>query len=585
MGQAWPHGIPPAFLPRVTPLPRGIPVPRTLSLPHRLRPPFTSFRDVVAALFPLLLLTSIALLSDSPCHVALAATLDVLTPKGGCLTSRCVSYTRGRWLLASGTASTIMSVNGNLNYERYKISDSSAVLLRTNTINENSCCQLCAQADKCIYFHFQPPLVSGNGVCRLLTDLSKFTVDNTITSTAPSYIGGKCNPLAEVKNDPHFVGAEGTRFDFHGDLDRSFCLLTDRDLHINMGIKGYEDARMAVGGRRGGGGGKRRSRLPIRSWIRELYLTWRDSTGQQHSVFLRARDGREQARGESGFIERMEVDGRPLIPPTQVAQAVHLEGGFQMVLVAAEALGDGRDKDTYRVVVQDLLFLQLSVHAAHPLLQTADEAHTHFNVYVKYLNNTEAVHGVLGQTFRGEITRAKRAEEYGLLTRLLRAPIQADGDTGRGYLDGDVEDYTTSSINAADCTFATAWNEAWREAGEEPGEVRKEIQSHESVKEEGQQEAREESHGEQREDVRPDSEERQRVEHRKQGIAGRVDKSGEKGGNGQDDLTEGVGERKKGIWEDAGRVWERIGERGNFAAENGAAGLPPREQLVFEIFQ
>ncbi|CAI5972954.1 unnamed protein product [Closterium sp. NIES-64] len=39
--------------------------------------------------------------------------------------------------------------------------------------------------------------------------------------------------------DPHFRGADGTRFDFNGLLDRSFCLLSDRRIHINMGIKGY----------------------------------------------------------------------------------------------------------------------------------------------------------------------------------------------------------------------------------------------------------------------------------------------------------------------------------------------------------
>ncbi|CAI5502429.1 unnamed protein product [Closterium sp. Naga37s-1] len=435
--------LPPAApLPRATLLPRATPLPRAipLSLPRCLRAPFASFRHALAAILPLVLLSSILLSEDTSCHVARAESLDVLTPKGGCLTSRCVRYTRGRWLLPSGKASAIINANGNLNYERYKLTDSTDVILKTNVINVNTCCQKCAQADECVFFHYEPPLVPGNGVCRLLTSLDKFTVDNTKTSVDPSYIGGKCNPLAEVKNDPHFVGAEGTRFDFHGELNRSFCLLTDRDLHINMGIKG------------------------------ELYMTWRDPIGRQHSVFLKARDGKEQTQGERGLIERMVVDGRPLTPPTQVGQAVHGEGTFHMVLAAAGPMGDGRDRDTYRVRVAGVASIELSLHAAHPLLQTAEEAYTHFNVYFKYLNNTNAVHGVLGQTFRGEVTRAKRAEEYGLLTGLLRAPIQADGETGRGFLDGNVEDYATSAIDAADCAFATAWNEARKKVREVPGE-------------------------------------------------------------------------------------------------------------------
>ncbi|CAI5972995.1 unnamed protein product [Closterium sp. NIES-65] len=284
-----------------------------------------------------------------------------------------IAGTAGKCWQQRGTAVTALLI------------DSTTVILKTTATNENACCQTCAQADKCVFFHYQPPT--------------------------------------------------------------------------------------------------------------ELYMTWRDPIGRQHSVFLKARDGQEQRRGERGFIERMEMDGRPLTPPTlvgqavqgegdfhmvlavagamgdgrDVGQAVHGEGAFHMVLAEAGGMGDGRDRDTYRVRVGGVASMELSLHAAHPLLQTADEAYTHFNVYIKYLN--VSIQKARWQTFRGEITRAKRAEEYGLLTRLLRAPIQADGETGRGFLDGDVEDYATSAIDAADCAFATAWNEARRKVRDELGEV------------------------------------------------------------------------------------------------------------------
>ncbi|CAI7732893.1 unnamed protein product [Closterium sp. NIES-53] len=615
--------LPPAIpLPRATPPPRAIP----LSLRRYSRAPFASFRHALAALLPLVLLSSILPFTNPPCHVALAATLDVMTPKGGCLTSRCVSYTKGRWLLSSGTASTIISANGNMNYERYKLIDSTTVILKTprtrtaaakrvrkmspypsssrllhlipffipspssshplrplpspnhiQATNESGCCQTCAQADKCVFFHYQPPTVAGTaGTCRLLPTLTKFTVDNTITSVPPSYIGGKCNPLATVKNDPHFVGAEGTRFDFHGDLNRSFCLLTDRDLHINMGIKGYEDPRLVVAGRRGG---KRRHRLPIRSWIRELYMTWRDPFGRQHSVFMKARDGKEQRRGERGFIERMEIDGRSISPPTQVGQAVQGEGPFHMVLLSTGPMGDGRDRDTYSVRVGGVASMDLSLHAAHPLLQTADEAHTHFNVYIKYLNNTDAVHGVLGQTFRGEITRSKRAEEYGLLTRLLRAPIQADGETGRGFLDGDVEDYATSAIDAADCAFAMAWNEARKkvreellEVGEEQGASGKAEEEARGQVEEAQEEVQKEVRDEAWEEVRQENMNSSPMEGRDERskafgevVAGRrVEGDGEQREQQQDDLTgEGDGGRERGEGREGRNYREGVRENGS----------------------
>jgi hypothetical protein len=46
-----------------------------------------------------------------------------------------------------------------------------------------------------------------------------------------------------VANDPHFVGARGTQFDFNGKPDRAFCLHTDARLHINMLMRGYLDDR------------------------------------------------------------------------------------------------------------------------------------------------------------------------------------------------------------------------------------------------------------------------------------------------------------------------------------------------------
>ncbi|CAI5476534.1 unnamed protein product [Closterium sp. Yama58-4] len=513
--------------PRATFLPRAIP----LSSPRCSRAPVASFRRALAALLPLVLLTSTLTITNPPCHVALAATLDVMTPKGGCLTSRCVSYTKGRWLLPSGTASTIISANGNMNYERYKLIDSTTVILKTTATNENGCCQTCAQADKCVFFHYQPPTVAGTaGTCRLLPSLTKFTVDNTIRSVAPSYIGGSCNPLAT----------------------------------------GYEDPRLVVGGRRGGW---RRHKLPIRSWIRELYMTWRDPIGRKHSVFLKARDGREQRRGERGFIQRMEMDGRSTTPPTKMGEAVQGEGSFHMVLLSAAPMGDGRDSDTYRVHVGGVASMELALHAAHPLLQTPDEAHIHFNVYIKYLNNTEAVHGVLGQTFRGEITRAKRAEEYGLLTRLLRAPIQADGETGRGFLDGDVEDYATSAIDAADCAFATAWNEAWKKVREEQeGTVVAEEEARGEVGE-AQEEAWEEVRRENVANLPEESRIQGSEEYREEGDAGRrVGGNGEKRKQQQDYLTGGEMEEEGDFKDDI-----RKNGSGEMAAD--------REQLVYEIFQ
>jgi len=68
------------------------------------------------------------------------------------------------------------------------------------------------------------------------------------------------------------------------------------------------------------------------------------------------------------------------------------------------------------------------------------------------------VHGILGQTFREDEGRAKRAKDFSAVSRLLRTPVAADGETGKGFLDGVPGDYRTSKLEAPDCRFAhRAW--------------------------------------------------------------------------------------------------------------------------------
>ncbi|CAI5961553.1 unnamed protein product [Closterium sp. NIES-64] len=374
--------------------------------------------------------------------------------------------------------------------------------------------------------------------CYLLKSLTGLKVTNWVTLLAPPYIGGMCNPLANTNGDPHFRGAEGTRFDFNGLLDRSFCLLSDRRIHINMGIKGYrpiakpprhcheealtaeevaellqmrangslpESAKVAaalereagrlrgsseggndvgaLGAARDESAGSRASeeqnsiqyarheleaRLlkgkPIRSWIRELQLMWRDDTGAQNSAFLKARDGKEQGRGATGFIQRMVIDGRDVIPPFHPRSSISADGGFNLLFAETKSQ-PGRVEDEFHLKIEGVADLSVTARVAHPLMQTATEAQAHFNVHIEQLNHTEGIHGVLGQTFLGEASRAVRSLRHRLLTRLLREPVDVESsEGGDGLLDGRVQDYLTSGIAAPDCAFAAVWRRGEHES-------------------------------------------------------------------------------------------------------------------------
>ncbi|CAI5525377.1 unnamed protein product, partial [Closterium sp. Naga37s-1] len=164
--------------------------------------------------------------------------------------------------------------------------------------------------------------------------------------------------------------------------------------------------------------------------------------------------GKQQKRGENGFVSLMEIDGQPTTPPP-VGESIATESGL-VVTKIAEAKEGPFDVDQFQVRVTGLGELDVRVRVAHPLLQTPEEAETHFNVELSDVKMTSAVHGVLGQTFRNTPEQLKRAVKYSMLATLLHHPVDVDKAEGKGFLDGEVEDYITSSIVAPDCKYLVA---------------------------------------------------------------------------------------------------------------------------------
>ena len=136
----------------------------------------------------------------------------------------------------------------------------------------------------------------------------------------------------------------------------------------------------------------------------------------------------------------------------QVGGTLSGAGGFSLSFVAVENSGP-YDVDFFSLKISDLLHLSIRMRVANPLLQSPTDAEAHFNIGVEDIKRTDAIHGVLGQTFRAD--HVEKAEKYSRLAALLKAPVIADGVTGRGFLDGEVvKDYTSTSILATDCAFS-----------------------------------------------------------------------------------------------------------------------------------
>ena len=98
--------------------------------------------------------------------------------------------------------------------------------------------------------------------------------------------------------------------------------------------------------------------------------------------------------------------------------------------------------------------MSVRMRVANPLLQSPTDAEAHFNLGINDVLKTDAIHGVLGQTYRKD--HADRAAKYYELSALLKAPVVADAESGEGFLDGEpLKDCMTSNVLTPDCTFAS----------------------------------------------------------------------------------------------------------------------------------
>ncbi|CAI5982289.1 unnamed protein product [Closterium sp. NIES-64] len=329
-----------------------------------------------------------------------------------------------------------------------------------------TCCNTCAGYSSCTYWQYIPDITidgkKSDGACYLVHDNIDYSCGDMTaqyaTDSKPVHLqvrtGGECNPAANVVNDPHLVGAYGTHFDFNGRPDKAFCLLTDRDLHVNMLLRGYysddtENAALVVDGK------------AVHTWIKELGIVW-FANGADHKVRLAARSGKQQERG-NGFMKTIEIDGEE-IPRMNVGDEVKAEGGLTLRFAALEKEGP-YDVDYYTLAIDGLVALDLRLRVANPKLQTPSEAEAHINVGIVELEHTDDVHGVLGQTYRPD--HAARAADFQRLIANLHRPVSADSAEGAGFLDGTPRLYESSSVLESRRRFLTCSARARKSGADE----------------------------------------------------------------------------------------------------------------------
>ncbi|CAM0876842.1 unnamed protein product [Alopecurus aequalis] len=217
--------------------------------------------------------------------------------------------------------------------------------------------------------------------------------------------------------DPRFIGGDGNAFYFHGRTDADFCVLSDRDLHINAHFIG----------KRGHNGMSRDF-----TWIQAIGVLF-----DGHRLYVGAR----KTGTWDDAIEHLEItlDGEPVHLPSD-----QLVKDSKWTSSHVPTLSVTRTKAANGVLVA--LDGKFSIRAnAVPITEedsrvhrygvTSDDCLAHLELAFKFDTLTDDVHGVVGQTYRSDYVNKFD----------VRASMPTMGGDAR---------FAASSLFTADCAVA-----------------------------------------------------------------------------------------------------------------------------------
>ncbi|TVU00334.1 hypothetical protein EJB05_54249, partial [Eragrostis curvula] len=215
--------------------------------------------------------------------------------------------------------------------------------------------------------------------------------------------------------DPRFTGGDGNTFYFHGKKDESFCLVSDRGLHINARFVGNHNADSGRDF----------------TWVQALGVTF----GDGHRLYIGARKAAEWDEDEDHVA--ITLDGEP----------VELEAGNKNARWASAAvpgLSVARTDDANAVAVELDGVFAITANAVpitdedsrvHSYGKTSNDTLVHLDVGYKFHGLTKGVDGVLGQTYRPNyVTKVDVTASMPLM--------------------GGAEKYRSSGLFATDCAVS-----------------------------------------------------------------------------------------------------------------------------------
>ncbi|CAM6065210.1 unnamed protein product [Sphagnum tenellum] len=230
---------------------------------------------------------------------------------------------------------------------------------------------------------------------------------------APPPPPGETTPLPGNKHlhhrgriigDPHFFGKHGERFDFHGRSNRDYCVLTDKDLQINM--------HLFRGVRKG-----------------STFISMIGMLFKEDAILINAQSNANATQ----FSHTWTVH----INDVELQDTQHQ-------MTTSSGVSVIRYPTSVEVAV--IGFVRINMNIVRATSRSHGSRANYINFEMTEVKVSPSVHGVLGQTYQEtNRTYQKLHEAHG------KKPIRATVT----LVDGVETDYITSGILASDCKFSS----------------------------------------------------------------------------------------------------------------------------------
>ncbi|OVA18098.1 Root cap [Macleaya cordata] len=188
-----------------------------------------------------------------------------------------------------------------------------------------------------------------------------------------------CEGYGAICYDPRFIGGDGMMFYFHGAKGGDFALVSDDELHINAHFIGTRP----------------QGRTRDFTWVQALSVMF-----DTHNLVLAAKRVSKWDNSVDSLIIRW--DGDTVEVPTDGEAEWRINDGVRDVVVERTD-----DTNSVRVTVSGLVEIDIKVtpigaeeNRVHKYHIPSDDAFAHLETQFRFVNLSDSVEGVLGQTYR-----------------------------------------------------------------------------------------------------------------------------------------------------------------------------------------